>query len=221
MRRLSMAGLVLMAASMPAFAQSATGVGVGVANSKSQSTAAATAIGGGNANSAAQGGNGGKAIINNTSSVPAVQTINSVASGTQTVRNVPTEFAPGLTSAGLETCLGSVSGGGAFVGTGFSFGSTIPDPGCAARLDARTMWAMGLRKAAIARLCQMSDIYNSMPEVCVIYLPPRPGTTGVAYASAEAPYLGGPIMLVEGKTGKDRMCNDYDDVKKRCRRWAH
>ena len=57
----------------------------------------------------------------------------------QTVKNVPSIVAPGLAAAGLETCLGSVSGGGAFVGTGFSFGTTIPDPGCAARLDARTL----------------------------------------------------------------------------------
>ena len=68
-------------------------------------------------------------------------------------RIVPSIVAPGLAAAGLETCLGSVSGGGAFVGTGFSFGTTIPDPGCAARLDARTLWSMGLKKAAVARLC--------------------------------------------------------------------
>ena len=90
----------------------------------------------------------------------------------QTVKNVPSVVAPGLAAAGLETCLGSVSGGGAFVGTGFSFGTTIPDPGCAARLDARTLWSMGLKKAAVARLCLNGDIYRAMPEVCDQYLPP-------------------------------------------------
>jgi hypothetical protein len=85
----------------------------------------------------------------------------------QTVRNVPGVVAPGLAAAGLETCLGSVSGGGAFVGTGFSFGTSILGPGCAARLDARTLWSFGLKKAAVARLCLNPDINRAIPEVCV------------------------------------------------------
>ena len=154
----------------------------------------------------------------------------------QTVKNVPSVFAPGLAAAGLETCLGSVSGGGAFVGTGFSFGTTIPDPGCAARLDARTLWSMGLKKAAVARLCLNPDIYRAMPEVCGQYLPqpapvgyPAPVPVPTRYAQAEAPveaseeqsYTGGDIWLVEGATGKNRLCNDYDVTQQRCRVWAH
>ena len=156
MKRLLLAAIVAMAASGPAWAQSstATGTGVGVA----RSTSSSQSISG-------QGGTGIASITSN-SSVPADQTI----------KNVPSVFAPGLAAAGLETCLGSVSGGGAFVGTGFSFGTTIPDPGCAARLDARTLWSMGLKKAAVARLCLNSDIYRAMPEVCDKYLPqPAPG----------------------------------------------
>ena len=99
-------------------------------------------------------------------------TSNSTVPADQTVKNVPSIGAPGLSAAGLETCLGSVSGGGAFVGTGLSFGTTIPDTGCAARLDARTLWSMGLKKAAVARLCLNGDIYRAMPEVCDKYLPP-------------------------------------------------
>src|SRR6478752_4409786 len=119
-------------------------------------------------------------------------TTNSTVPADQTVRNVPGIVAPGLAAAGLETCLGSVSGGGAFVGTGFSFGTTIPDPGCAARLDARTLWSMGLKKAAVARLCLTGDIYRAMPEVCAKYLPrPAPGhpvpmPVSTRYAHAEA-----------------------------------
>ena len=144
----------------------------------------------------------------------------------QTVKNVPSIGAPGLTAAGLETCLGSVSGGGAFVGTGFSFGTTIPDPGCAARLDARTLWSMGLKKAAVARLCLNGDIYRAMPEVCDQYLPPRarppvPTVYAQAEASEEQPYTGGDILLVDGTTGKNRLCNDYDVTQQRCRVWAH
>ena len=157
MKRLLLAAIVAMAASGPAWAQSSTTTGTGVGNASSTSTSQAIS---------GQGGIGigvGAATIISSSTYPA----------DQTVKNVPSVFAPGLAAAGLETCLGSVSGGGAFVGTGFSFGTTIPDPGCAARLDARTLWSMGLKKAAVARLCLNGDIYRAMPEVCDQYLPPR------------------------------------------------
>jgi hypothetical protein len=208
MKRLLLAAIVAMAASGPAWAQSSTaaGTGVGVA----RSTSSSQAISG-------QGGTGvGVAAITTNSNVPA----------DQTVKSVPGVVAPGLSAAGLETCLGSVSGGGAFVGTGFSFGTTIPDPGCATRLDARTLWSFGLKKAAVARLCLNPDINRAMPEVCVKYLPapaptPAPTRYAQAQASGEQPYTGGDIWLVEGATGKKRLCNDYDVTQQSCRVWAH
>jgi hypothetical protein len=209
MKRLLLAAIGAMAATTPAWAQSsaATGTGVGVAGSTSTSQAIS-----------GQGGVGIAAITSN-SSVP----------DKQTIKNVPSVFAPGLSAAGLETCLGSVSAGGAFVGTGISFGTTVPDPACAARLDARTLWSMGLKKAAVARLCLNGDIYRAMPEVCVKYLPrapanptPLPAATRTAQAEAadEQPYTGGDIWLVEGTTGKTRLCKDYDVAQQSCRVWA-
>src|SRR5580693_10222281 len=161
MKRLLLAAIVTMAASGPAWAQSstATGTGVGVARSTSRSQA----ISGQGGTGVGVGGNPSATI-----------TTNSTVPTDQTVKSVPSVVAPGLAAAGLETCLGSVSGGGAFVGTGFSFGTTIPDPGCATRLDARTLWSFGLKKAAVARLCLNPDINRAMPEVCVKYLPPPP-----------------------------------------------
>ncbi len=230
MKRLLLAVIVAMAASVPAWAQSSTttGMGVGVARSTSRSQA----ISGQGGTGVGVGGNPSATITSN-STVPA----------DQTVKNVPSVFAPGLAAAGLETCLGSVSGGGAFVGTGFSFGTTIPDPGCAARLDARTLWSMGLKKAAVARLCLNGDIYRAMPEVCDKYLPPPapgyrtpppiasyfaqfaqvvfPTRYAQAEASEEQSYTGGDIWLVEGATGKNRLCNDYDVTQQSCRVWAH
>jgi hypothetical protein len=218
MKPLLLAAIVAMAASEPAWAQSstATGTGVGVA----RSTSTSQAISGQGGTGVGVGGNPSATITSN-STVPA----------DQTVKNVPGVVAPGLAAAGLETCLGSVSGGGAFVGTGFSFGTTIPDPGCAARLDARTLWSMGLKKAAVARLCLNGDIYRAMPEVCRQYLPPpalgyrAPQPLPTRYAQAEAseeqPYTGGDIWLVEGATGKNRLCKDYDVTQQSCRVWAH
>ena len=197
MKRLLSAAILAMAASEPAWAQSATATGVGVGRSTSTSQAIS--------------GQGGSVAFTTNSSVPA----------DQTVKNVPSVFAPGLAAAGLETCLGSVSGGGAFLGTGLSFGTTIPDPGCAARLDARTLWSMGLKKAAVARLCLNSEIYHAMPEVCRVYLPkPAPMQSRDAQATAEERHTIGDIWLV-GTTGKNRLCNNYDVTQQRCRVWAH
>jgi hypothetical protein len=218
MKRLLLAAIVAMAASGPACPQSSTTTGTGVGIGSSASSSQATSGQGGMA--VGVGGNP-SATINSNSTVPA----------NQTVKNVPSVFSPGLAAAGLETCLGSVSGGGAFLGTGLSFGTTIPDPGCAARLDARTLWSMGLKKAAVARLCLNDNIYRAMPDVCDKYLPPpapgyrapQPIPTGYAQAEAseEQPYTGGDIWLVEGATGKNRLCNDYDVTQQRCRVWAH
>jgi hypothetical protein len=232
MKRLLLAAIVAMAASEPAWAQSstATGTGVGVSRSTSRSTAVAISGQGGTGVGVGTGGNPTAAItINSTPGDPnTTQHIDN--SGTTTVKNVPSVQAPGLAAAGLETCLGSVSGGGAFVGTGFSFGTTIPDPGCAARLDARTLWSFGLKKAAVARLCLNPDINKAMPEVCDQYLPqpapgypaPQPVPTRYAQvnASEEQPYSIRDIWLVEGTTGQNRLCNDYDVTQQRCRVWA-
>jgi hypothetical protein len=218
MKRLLSAAIIAMAASEPAWAQSSaatatvTGTSIGVG----RSTATSQAVSGQGGTGIGVGGNPSATITSN-SSVPA----------NQTVKSVPSIVAPGLAAAGLETCLGSVSGGGAFVGTGFSFGSTIPDAGCAARLDARTLWSMGLKKAAVARLCLSGDIYRAMPEVCDKYLPPPPPASpapsliSARTAQAEASSDIADIWLAQGARGKIRLCNEYDVTRQRCRVWAH
>ena len=216
--------VILVGFCSPALAQSATGIGVGTGTSSSSSRSGAVAIGGGNANSSvvANPSSASSLTINSTSpaNTTATETINTNTS----LKNVPTAFAPGLAAAGLETCLGSVSGGGSALGWGASFGTTIPDPGCAARLDARTLWSMGLKKAAVARLCLMSDVYRSMPDICAMYLPQQ--TYAVAAVTtteteAQPEYTGGPVEVRVRSTGALRLCNDYDVTRHRCRVWAH
>jgi len=209
----------------PALAQTATGVGTGVGVARSSSTSGAVAIGGGNAsNSLTTNPNSSSSVTINSTS-PANTTTTETVNNSGSIKNVPTAFAPGLAAAGLETCLGSVSGGGSALGWGASFGTTIPDPGCAARLDARTLWSMGLKKAAVARLCLMSDIYASMPDVCQKYMPPRPQygfiTASVTPAVQPAAYTGGSVEVVVKRTGKTGICDDYDVNRQRCRVRIH
>ena len=201
----------------PSFAQDATStaVGVGIAKSAAQSTAVAVS---------GQGGGGGSVTLTPNAIAPTA-VINSNVPANQSIKTVPSVFAPGLAAAGIETCLGSMSGGGSFLGTGFTLGGTLPDQGCSARLDARTLWSFGLRKAAVSRLCLSADIANAMPDVCGRYLP-RPAyyapayTPGVAYASYQGGLMPGQVWLTNGHTGASQICNDYDSKHKHCRRWA-
>lgn len=239
MRAAAAALLATLASPSLALAQSATGVGVGVSSSSSQSSSSAQAIGGGNANAMAAGGQGlggqsSLTINNNGQPTDANGVVRSRSEqiieqrgGTANLnrqtgglRNVPAVFAPGLAAAGLETCLGSISGGGAGMGFGFSFGSTVKDPDCSARLDSRTLWSMGLKKAAVARLCLTPEIRQSMQDVCQEYAP-LPGSAPVAIAEvAPAPYQGGRVMVIEHRTGRERACDAYDPARRRCLRWG-
>jgi hypothetical protein len=234
MKRLLLAAIVTMAVTGPAWAQSSTATTTGVARSSSNSGAFA---GSGNSSSSLVINNPANTTSTVNSNVSGTTTSNvnysggtrseQVVSGTTTVRNAPGIVAPGLSAAGLETCLGSASGGASVVGFGATFGTSVPDPGCNARLDARALWSIGLKKAAVARLCLSPDIYRSMPEVCVQYLPPTVQPVPVGYPApppspyhAEGAYRGGLIMLVDGASGKERLCNDYNEGKQKCRQWA-
>ena len=232
MKRLLLAAIVTMAVTGPAWAQSSTATTTGVARSSSNSGAFA---GSGNSSSSLVINNPANTTSTVNSNVSGTTTSNvnysggtrseQVVSGTTTVRNAPGIVAPGLSAAGLETCLGSASGGASVVGFGATFGTSVPDPGCNARLDARALWSIGLKKAAVARLCLSPDIYRSMPEVCVQYLPPTVQPVPVGYPAPppsppEGAYRGGLIMLVDGASGKERLCNDYNEGKQKCRQWA-
>ena len=85
---------------------------------------------------------------------------------------------------------------------------------------------MGLKSAAVARLCIREDIYRSMPDICEQYRPAG-GGYGVGYAAvapvadAGAGYAReGVVMVVEGKTGITKPCDNYDEPHHRCLKWS-
>jgi len=65
---------------------------------------------------------------------------------------VATAVSPPLTSSN-DTCMGSTSIGGSAVSFGFSAGTTWTDENCVMLKNAREIWNMGFRGAALARLC--------------------------------------------------------------------
>lgn len=72
--------------------------------------------------------------------------------GTYKLKNVPNVGAPPLTTSN-DTCMGSTTAGVAVAGFGISFGSTWTDANCVMLKNGREMWNMGMRAAAIARMC--------------------------------------------------------------------
>jgi hypothetical protein len=103
-----------------------------------------TATGTGQSFAGASAGAGSSVQYNPTTIAPASRIPN----------QAPAVFAPGLAAAAVETCLGSVSAGGSGPFGGLSFGTTVTDEGCQARLNARTLVSLGQPNAALVLMCR-------------------------------------------------------------------
>jgi hypothetical protein len=121
-----------------------------------------------------------------TSGASSMVDINSPANTTAHVITTPTVAAPGLAAAGIETCLGSASGGLSLMGGGFTFGATKVDDGCTVRLLSRQLFAFGLHKAAVALMCQDERVAAAM-EVAGSPCPSFPVDGGEHVADAATP----------------------------------
>lgn len=170
-------------------------------NSSSHSGAAAGAIAGSSSESAALSGstsnatNAGNVQSQSLTITTPSQTnsnVNSTINGTQrvvsegtttsnvnyggevTVKNVPGIGAPNLTSSN-DTCMGSVSAAGSGVGFGVAFGTTWTDKNCVMLKNSREMWNMGMRSAALARMC-MDDLNREALEITGYQCPDRKGS---------------------------------------------
>jgi hypothetical protein len=90
------------------------------------------------------------------------QVINYNDPASQTIKNVPNVYAPGLAAAGSEVCLGSASAGGAAAGFGLTLGGTLVDRECQLRLNARTLAILGYPGAARETMCLDPDVRQAM-----------------------------------------------------------
>jgi len=99
-------------------------------------------------------------------------TIHQEVSGTQTIKNVPSMGASGLTTTLTETCMGSSSAGGAVPGFGLTFGSTWKDEECVNRLNAREVRTLGPDGALAAKEIMCSNevvrlAYRRIKKPCI------------------------------------------------------
>ena len=147
MNRLVAAILILVGSVSMAVAQANNGTGNGNGNKGAGN-------GNGNGNGNANGNNNGNGNGNGNSS--------SATISNRYPQNTPAVFAPGLTAAGVESCLGSASMGGSVAGFGISLGSTTEDRGCQLRLYARTLYALGHRRAATQILCNDPQVMQAL-----------------------------------------------------------
>lgn len=111
-----------------------------------------TGIGNGNGS-----GNGNGNGSNNTTTAAAASNVHVSARG-----NTPAVVAPSLTAAGIESCLGSNSIGGAGGGVGVTIAGTVTDKGCNLRLFSRTLYNLGHRKAATQILCNDPEVAQAL-----------------------------------------------------------
>jgi len=90
--------------------------------------------------------------------------INSNAPGATTAKvySVPTMYAPGLTAAGSDVCLGSVSASGSILGLGLAGGGTYVDDNCVLLKNSQRMASLGFGNAAVVMMLQNKDIEKAI-----------------------------------------------------------
>ena len=88
--------------------------------------------------------------------------VNNPSTVTAKVYNVPTMYAPGLTAAGSDVCLGSVSASGSILGLGLAGGGTYVDENCVMLKNSQRMATLGFGNAAVVMMLQNKDIEKAI-----------------------------------------------------------
>lgn len=149
---------------------------------------------------------GSVSYVDNSTNVPEVQTINTNnhVSGTQTLKNVPTVYAPNLITSN-DTCMGSSSIGAGGPGFGFSFGTSWTDANCIMLKNAREVYNMGMPDVAFARLC-MDELNREAIELVGRVCPQTTRDQKAAAAKAAA----APAKTAAVATSSDRSFASND-----------
>lgn len=75
---------------------------------------------------------------------------------------VGSAISPSYMSNGMDTCLKGTGGSLQTVGLGISTGSYDIDPNCDRRRDAKLLSDLGMKVAAVARMCESIEVWRSM-----------------------------------------------------------
>jgi len=97
---------------------------------------------------------------NSTSDTSTSNTYNGAGSSSEIP--VGSAITPSYMSNGMDTCLKGTGGSLQTVGLGISTGSYEVDPNCDRRRDAKLISDLGMKVAAVARMCESVAVWRSM-----------------------------------------------------------
>lgn len=97
---------------------------------------------------------------NNTQDDSVSNTYNGAGSSSE--MPVGSAISPSYMSNGMDTCLKGSGGSLQTVGVGLSSGTYEVDPNCDRRRDSKLLSDLGMKVAAVARMCQSVDVWKSM-----------------------------------------------------------
>ncbi len=97
---------------------------------------------------------------NNTTDTSTSNTYNGAGSSSEIP--VGSAITPSYMSNGMDTCLKGTGGSLQTVGLGISTGSYEVDPNCDRRRDAKLLSDLGMKVAAVARMCESVAVWRSM-----------------------------------------------------------
>ena len=97
---------------------------------------------------------------NNTTDTSTSTTYNGAGSSSEIP--VGSAITPSYMSNGMDTCLKGTGGSLQTVGLGISTGSYEVDPNCDRRRDAKLLSDLGMKVAAVARMCESVAVWRSM-----------------------------------------------------------
>ena len=97
---------------------------------------------------------------NNTTDTSTSNTYNGAGSSSQIP--VGSAITPSYMSNGMDTCLKGSGGSLQTVGVGISSGAYEVDPNCDRRRDAKLLSDLGMKVAAVSRMCESLEVWKSM-----------------------------------------------------------
>jgi hypothetical protein len=97
---------------------------------------------------------------NNTEDKSISNTYNGAGSSSE--MPVGSAITPSYMSNGMDTCLKGTGGSLQTVGVGISSGSYEVDPNCDRRRDAKLLSDLGMKVAAVSRMCDSLEVWKSM-----------------------------------------------------------
>ena len=107
-----------------------------------------------------QGANSTTNSNNTTTDTSTSNTYNGAGSSSEIP--VGSAITPSYMSNGMDTCLKGSGGSLQTVGVGFSSGTYEVDPNCDRRRDAKLLADLGMKVAAVARMCEATEVWRSM-----------------------------------------------------------